>query len=145
MYEKQGALHVQHKHTKELVHFEVIYISHKVISIKRSISRVQSRFLWTKLIYELTYLVEINGSSIFSTIAWHISSSGIRIPTFFLDAYLAVLDPYLTHCFGNSLLAVKIKVYCYRKTVLDVKPLDWEKKSNAPITEVHAIIGFLDS
>lgn len=41
------------------------------------------------------------------------ASSGIRTPTFFLDAYLAPIVPYLMHFLGNSLLAIKMKVYWY--------------------------------
>lgn len=62
-----------------------------------------------------TCLVDISGASIFSSIAWHITSSGIRTPTFFLEAYFAVVVPYLMHCLGNSLLADKMKVYYNKK------------------------------
>ena len=59
-------------------------------------------------------LVAINGASIICKIALQMASSGMRTPTFFLDAYFAVVVPYLVHCLGNSLLAVKMKVYCYK-------------------------------
>ena len=59
--------------------------------------------------------MDIKGASIISKIALQIGSSGIRTPTFFLDAYLAVVVPYLVHCLGNSLLAVNMKVYCYKE------------------------------
>lgn len=62
-----------------------------------------------------SYLVDINGASIFSSMAWHTRSSGMRTPTFFLEAYLAAAVPYRIHCLGRALLAVKMKVYCYRK------------------------------
>lgn len=61
----------------------------------------------------MIYLVEINGASNFSRIARHTASSGMRTPTFFLDKYFDTAVPYLVHCFGNSLLAVKMNVYCY--------------------------------
>lgn len=61
----------------------------------------------------MIYLVEIKGASNFSRIARHTASSGMRTPTFFLDEYLDTAVPYLVHCFGNSLLAVKMNVYCY--------------------------------
>lgn len=60
-------------------------------------------------------LVDIKGASIISKIALQMASSGIRTPTFFLAAYLAVVVPYLVHCLGNSLLAVKMKVYCHQE------------------------------
>lgn len=68
-----------------------------------------------------TNLVEIKGASIFSSIAWHMASSGIRTPTFFLAAYLEVAVPYLIHCLGNSLLAVRMKVYCCIEDLLGIK------------------------
>lgn len=56
-------------------------------------------------------------------------SSGIRTPTFFLDAYLVVVVPYLTHCLGNSLLAVKMKVYCHTEKSI--------KHHNTPVNKVE--------
>lgn len=50
--------------------------------------------------------------------ARHTASSGMRTPTFFRCANLDAVAPYLLHCFGNSLLAVKMKVYCDKKTSL---------------------------
>lgn len=63
----------------------------------------------------MNYLVDIKGASIFSSIALHKASSGMRTPTFFLYAYLEAVVPYRIHSFGRALLAVKMKVYCYRK------------------------------
>lgn len=66
------------------------------------------------------YLVDIKGPSIFSSMAWQIGSSGMRTPTFFLDAYLEAVLPYLTHCLGSALLAVKMKVYCRKKKEIPI-------------------------
>lgn len=39
----------------------------------------------------------------------------MRTPTFVLEAYLEAVVPYRIHCLGSALLAVRMKVYCYRK------------------------------
>jgi len=49
------------------------------------------------------------------------ASSGIRTPAFFLAAYLEAAVPYFIHCLGNSLLAVRMKVYCGIEDLLGIK------------------------
>ena len=68
-----------------------------------------------------SYLVDIKGASIFSKIARHTASSGIRTPTFFRTVHLGVVVPYLVHCFGSSLLAVKMKVYCEKGNKIHIQ------------------------
>jgi hypothetical protein len=59
------------------------------------------------------HLVHSNGSSSFESRAAQIASSGIRTPTLLRGAQLtAELPPNVVHCFGISLLAVRINVYC---------------------------------
>lgn len=59
------------------------------------------------------HLVQSKGSSSLESRAAQMMSSGIRTPTLLRNAQLmAAFPPAVVHCFGRSLLAVRINVYC---------------------------------
>ena len=105
-----------------------------IIVVKQCIFTPQPLFTTKNQYSNQTCLVDINGAFV---------SSGVWIPTLFLDAYFAVVVPYLIHYLGNALLAVRMKVYCiFSILVFLSQSISYESLFFLPINQVHCFLAF---